>query len=119
MPGRGEAAIEERARVSGEGSPLVLLSYWHPANPNSGSGRMARLARRLAADGWPVLFVTGPPGTAARWSPEGVELVEVERGGAGASTQDPAPVRATPAAEPIRAAAAAPLWRRAARQIAF
>ena len=123
-------APEARGGADGSGgaAPLVLLSYWHPANPNSGSGRMARLARRLAEDGWRVLFVTGPAGNAgSRWEPAGVQVLEVGRA-AGAPPIAPGTPRAEDAppgdasrveAGPPRAAAAAPLWRRAARQVAF
>lgn len=78
---------------------------------------MARLARRLQGDGWDVLFVTGPGSPGARWSPEGIEVIEVQRG----SSPPPPAGAAAPASE---AASAAPprepsLLRRAARQVAF
>jgi glycosyltransferase involved in cell wall biosynthesis len=73
---------------------------------------MARLARQLARDGWPVLFVTGPASGGEPFRPAGVRVVEVG-GSAPAPTAAPDGNAAPPRGRPV------PLWRRAAREVAF
>jgi glycosyltransferase involved in cell wall biosynthesis len=90
---------------------------------------MARLALRLAQDGWPILMVTGPGGARdARFDRAGIRLLEVGASGLLSSASSESGPRAEPAKpapgpepgqSPATADRPAPLWRRAAREMAF